>query len=125
MRSCFFLAVISTKHKEDTDGQHSAESKADNRVLHEARENIGHEAQCRDGDGVRQLSADMVEVVGLCAGRCHNSSVGNGGAVIAADRTGTAGGDADDEELAVGGEYCSDNGNENAEGTPRGAGGKG
>ena len=67
----------------------------------------------------------MVHVVALCTGGRHNGGVGNGGAVIAADGTGHAGGHTDDAHGRGQIEDIQGNGNQNAESAPAGAGGKG
>ena len=67
----------------------------------------------------------MAEVLYLSAGGSHDRRVGDGGAVVTADGACTAGGDADDEQLAVRGEDHGDDGDKDAEGAPAGAGGKG
>ena len=118
LRLCVLFVFYRAYHEQCTHGQHRAEHKADHRVLHEAREDVRHEAQRRHGDGVWQLRCDMVEVVGLRAGRCHDGRVGDGGAVVAADCARAAGGYADDEQSAVAGENGGDDGNEYAERAP-------
>ena len=67
----------------------------------------------------------MVDMVTLGTGGGHDGGVGDGGAVVSAHRAGHTGGDADDGQRVVHGKYVLDNGDQDAEGTPAGAGGKG
>ena len=55
----------------------------------------------------------------------HDGGVRDGGAVVAADGAGHAGGDADDGQGVVHGEHVLHDGDEDAEGAPAGAGGEG
>ena len=67
----------------------------------------------------------MVYMVALCAGACHDGSVGNGRAVVAADRTRHAGRNGNNHQLRIGvGKNRDHNGNQYAESAPRGSGGK-
>ena len=64
-------------------------------------------------------------MVTLGAGGGHDGGIGDGGAVVTHHSAGTAGGDTDDEQLAGSGENSGNNGDQDAEGTPGGAGGEG
>ncbi len=66
----------------------------------------------------------MVYVFALSACGGHDGGIGNGGAVVTAYGAGEAGGHADDGQLAACGEYIKHDGDEDAEGTPGGAGGE-
>ena len=67
----------------------------------------------------------MVDVVALGARRGHDGGVGDGRAVVAGHRAGHAGGDGNDHDLIVqiALESVDHNGDQDAEGTPGGAGG--
>ena len=64
-------------------------------------------------------------MVALGPGGGHDGGVGDGGAVVAAHGTGHTGGDAHDGQGVVHGEHVLDNGDQDTEGAPAGAGGKG
>ena len=67
----------------------------------------------------------MVNVVAVCAGGRHDGGVGDGGAVVAADRTGETGGNAHDLQVGSRVEDRKHDGDEDAEGAPARAGGEG
>lgn len=67
----------------------------------------------------------MVHVVALGAGGGHDGGVGDRGAVVAADGAGHTGGDADDGHGVVHLKHALNNGDQDAEGAPAGAGGEG
>ena len=67
----------------------------------------------------------MADVLDLRAGRCHDGGVGNRRAVVAADSTCEARGNADDEKFAVSREDGRDDRNQDPESAPGGAGCKG
>lgn len=73
------------------------------------------------GQCIGQLSGNVVNVITLSTGRCHDGSIRNGGAVIAAYCACHAGGNADDAKGIGEGEYFQSNGDQYAEGAPAGA----
>ena len=67
----------------------------------------------------------MIQMDTLGAGRRHDRGIRNRGAVVAANRTGHAGGDGDDHQLMVNSlEAGNHDGDQDTEGTPGRAGGK-
>ena len=66
----------------------------------------------------------MGHMVALSAGGGHDGGIRDRGAVVPEHGAGKAGGDADNEQGAVGGENIGDDGDENAEGAPACAGGE-
>ena len=76
------------------------------------------------GNGVGQLGGNMVHMAAMRTGRGHDGGVGNGRAVVAAHSAGQAGRNGDHQHLALR-ESVADNGDQDGEGAPGGAGGKG
>ena len=121
--------IFGADHKQRADHQHDADGQAQQargpHAHQDARDEVGDAGHHRAGDGVRQLCGHMVYVVALGARGGHDGGVGDGGAVVAADRARHAGGDADDGHGVVHGEDVLHDGNQDAEGAPGGAGGEG
>lgn len=90
----------------------------------QAGHHIGQERDNCAGDGIGQLGGHMIHMVALSAGRGHDGGVGDGGAVVAANRTSHTGGNADDAHRILQGEDCHSDGDQDAEGTPRSTGSK-
>ena len=64
-------------------------------IADKTRRQIGDEGDARHCERIGHLGGDMVHMDALGAGRGHDRGVGDGRAVVAADRAGHAGGDGD------------------------------
>ncbi len=84
----------------------------------------GDKGNRSDRDGIGQLCFHMVEVIASCTGRGHDGGIRDRGAVVSADRTGKAGGNADKEQRAVDKDGNHD-GDEDTEGPPGSTGSEG
>ena len=115
-------AVFSRFHaaKCEENGKHQdcGDRKGHIDVLHEARDDEAHKAHGCDRDCIGQLRGHMVEMLALRTGGGHDGRVGDGGAVVAAHSACAAGGDADDEQRAVGREDSGDDRDQNADMVP-------
>ena len=118
------LADGLAQDEERGDHEDNADDEANNPILHEAGDDEAHERDDRHREHVGQLRLHVDYVVHVRAGRGHDRRIRNGRAVIAADRTSQAGGDADGEQLGLGRENRHDDRDEDAESTPARARGK-
>jgi len=121
-----FLCSQFPDHQQGYNHEQDAERQADQPVLDEAGEQVAHKAHTGNGEGIGQLGGNVENMVTLGTGGGHDGGVGNGGAVVAADSAGHAGGDRNNHEfiVQVRTEYTDHDGDQNAEGTPGCAGGK-
>ena len=92
--------------------------------LAQAGDDVADRRDGGHGDGIGQLGGHMVHMAAMGARRGHDGGIGDGGAVVAADRAGQARRDGDDQHLALR-EGVADDGDQDGEGAPRSAGGKG
>ena len=76
-----FLAVLlyhsHLHYKEECKSKDSTDRKNDVCLLNEARNNVHYERDSRNGDCIRKLSRNVVEVVALTACRGHDCRIGN------------------------------------------------
>ena len=107
-----------SQHKHDADGQD------DEGIGDKAGDDVGEEGNNGNGSGVGELRRYVVEVVALGTGGGHDGGIADGRNVVAENRTGEAGGNAYDHQGEVGLKDLGDDGDEDAEGTPGGTGGK-
>ena len=75
--SAGLLADGGTQGKQYNDGHHDADGQADPCVLDKACDDEVHEAQCCNGDRIRKLGLDMLDVVAVCTGGSHDGGVGD------------------------------------------------
>ncbi len=112
-------------HKDD--GQRQADQryrKGVGQLAQESAQNIADHRYGRGGQSVGQLGGYMVYVVAVGAGGSHDRSVGDGRAMVAADRAGQAGGDGNGQHFSAG-KYAAYDRDQDAKGTPGGSCGKG
>ena len=92
--------------------------------LAQAGDDIAHRRDGRRRDGIGQLGGHMVHMAAMGTGGRHDGGVRDGGAVVAAHCAGQAGRNGDDQHLPLR-ERMADDGDEDGEGAPGRAGGKG
>ena len=107
------LILGSTDTDQDDEQQSQADGQNDHPVLDQASQDKANEGYTGSQEGVGQLSLDVVDVVTLCTGGCHDSGIGNRRAVVATDSASQAGGNSNDHQLAAG-EYGTDDGQQSA-----------
>ena len=120
-----FLSDEGTDDKYRSDGQDDGSRQADEGVGHEAGQQEGQEGNDCHSSCIGQLSCHMLHVIAPGSGGRHNGGIRNRRAVVAADSTGKAGRDAHKEQGAGFRENAGDDGDQDSEGAPGGAGGKG
>ena len=126
MRSLFCLFSFScAQEQQHAEQQRCADQPGDVHILHEACDDEADKADDRDGERIGKLRGNMVKMLTLRTGGGHDGRVGDGGAVVAAHGARAAGGDADDEQLAVSREDGGNDRDQNAKRAPACAGGKG
>ena len=104
------------------ESRHKAQPAVCRKAVHEVTEET---AGCHHCD-IRNLRADVVDMVALCTRRSQDGRIGNRRSMVAADSARKNGGNADDEHVGViRAEHGDGNRDEDAKCTPRGSRRKG
>ncbi len=118
---CFVLLSLDhTDDKKCRNGKNRGEEETNDGVGNKACNEERYKRDCRNGDGIGELGGNVVNVVAVCARRCHDGGVGDGRAVVAANRTCKTSGDTNEEKfLMTFCKYVENDRNEDTERTPR------
>ena len=101
-----FSVGYGTQGKQCRDQQRQRDGKHNQRIGDKACNQIPHKADGCRSDGIGQLRGNVRHMIALGAGRGHDGGIGNGRAVIAADRTGHTGGNTDHAQRIAEGEHA-------------------
>ena len=119
---CLLCIHASADDEESCDYKNCTNHESDDCVLNEACNDVADEADCCNGESIGQLSGNVPDVVDVSTGRCHDGGVRYGRDMVAADSTCKAGGNADHEEALVVCENRENDGDQDTESAPGGAG---